>query len=420
MITYGLSLGSNQGDRLENLNKALSKLKAFSQIKRISPAFENPPLLPKKAPADWFYFFLNITVEIQTSLSPQELLKETQKIETDLGRSPEHLKWSPRTIDIDLLYSDQASLKTPTLNLPHSSMFKRNFVLSPLSTIQPNKIFNNQEVLKLSRKLTTLSSLMTIINVTPDSFSETKETINYDDIFSKLKNSFNQAVQYIDIGAESTRPGAMPLNHQQEWQRLEPVLDYLRDLKFHNPFTKVSLDTYHPETAKKALDYPVDILNDVSGLHNPTMIELAPEFEAVIVMHSLSVPADKNKVFSEDINPVNEIKNWILIQSERLKNIDSDKIIFDPGLGFGKTAMQSIQILQNIPVLLELPFRLLIGHSRKSFLNLWANKDFAHRDLETLTISLYLQSKGVDILRVHNPELHQTAFKSFLACQGPQ
>lgn len=423
MNSYVIALGSNQGNRLAHLHEALKRLSKIGSIAKVSPALENPPWLPDGAPASWFSFFLNAAIIVETSLSPVELLLVTQQIEKDLGRPADHPAWSPRTIDIDILFElSGTQANHPHLQVPHPQWEKRNFVLAPLSHILPAyKSSSQKTVLELYRKETKkLPSLMAIVNVTPDSFSQKKKDINNAELFENLTSHFKSGVAYIDIGAESTRPGAHVLSPDEEWERLEPILSHVRELKKDYPFTQVSLDSYHAKNARRALDYNVDILNDVRGLEDEAMQEVAGNYKNVVVMHSLTVPADKNVNWPENIDPVKALQRWIDFKFNSLSQVKPENLLWDPGFGFGKTPAQSLALIQKFEAFKNLPLRSVVGHSRKSFMNLWTEKPFKDRDPETLILSNVLTEKGADILRVHNIPAHLDFFKAQMTMQSDE
>jgi dihydropteroate synthase len=221
----------------------------------------------------------------------------------------------------------------------------------------------------------------------------------------------------LDIGAESTRPGATPLTSDEEWARLEPLLCHWKELKSSYPFTQLSLDTRHPQTAEKALAYDVSVLNDVGGLASVQMQDVAAHFDTTILMHSLSVPADPRNVLPKDQMATSELKSWLDTKLSDLPQNLLEKLIFDPGIGFGKTPLQSLELLQNLDEFKSYDLPLLVGHSRKSFMNLWCGKTFSNRDLETLGVSAQLFSQ-VEYLRIHNLDAHQRLQKSQLALTG--
>lgn len=435
MNSYMLALGSNLGDRKQHLLSAIELLKREGSIDDISPCFENPPLLPPGAPKDWYHFFLNCVVIFKTTKAPLELLKTVKRIESELGRTENHEKWCPRQMDIDLICQQNPSSRdeifsSNALTIPHPAWSERNFVISPLNhlaphlkiarTVSASEMTPQNSVIEISRQLAKpLPALMAILNITPDSFSNSEKTLNIETKIAEFKNRLESDPAFIDIGAESTRPHAQSLSAPEEWDRLLPFLELWKDIKGHYPFTKLSLDTYHFQTAQKSLDYGVDILNDVSGLSTPEMQEVASNFKKVILMHSLSVPADPQITLPEDRPAHLQIAEWLSKKLFALKTIPQEKIIFDPGLGFGKTPLQSLELLRNMTHFHQFDLLLLSGHSRKSFMNLWSEQPYSERDPETLGASLFLTEKQIDILRVHNLPLHKRALQSHLALRGP-
>jgi len=419
-----LSLGSNLGDRRQNLVTALNHLLGvFPNSKwEVSPVYETPALLPDRASPSWNLPYLNLVVGISEEFEkrrlqiedPSLLLRQLKQIEKIMGREPGH-RWAPRCIDIDLLWWNGLKVNTQDLTLPHSEMFQRSFVMDPLKDLNP-------QLVGAARQLPHHSPLwMAILNITPDSFSDGGYYKNLEDIDDFLKIIEDQ-VGILDIGAESTRPGATPLSWQEEWSRLEPVLKYLKDRYFKSKWLRplISVDTRHSEIASLAIsDFKVDIINDVSGLADKAMIELLIQNNCQYVLtHSLSVPANPSVALPNDNIPAHlQVKKYF---TERLEYIASfgipkEKIILDPGIGFGKTNLQSLDILRNINQFFDFPCRILVGHSRKSFLKGNATQN---RDLISVGVSLNLAARGVDILRVHNPIAHLETFQGFQQLGG--
>jgi dihydropteroate synthase len=210
----------------------------------------------------------------------------------------------------------------------------------------------------------------------------------------------------IDIGAESTRPGATPVSAQEEWQRLEPVVKALRSRLYKVRF---SIDTRHFQTARKAMPYGFDWLNDVGGGRDRAMSKLAKEYGCIyVLMHSLAIPADPAQVIAAGDDPVEVVFVWAQQQLDILTRlgIRRSRIILDPGIGFGKTAEQSLALIHNIARFKTLGVPLMVGHSRKSFLLQGTDKEAPARDPETLSVSEYLVAQGVDYLRVHDVRGH--------------
>ena len=132
-------------------------------------------------------------------------------------------------------------------------------------------------------------------------------------------------------------------------------------------------------------------------------------------MHSMTIPVDPSVRLSEDRSAIAQLNEWLEQRLERwdVVGLDISKIIFDPGIGFNKSPLQSLELLQNCNAMRQSGLRLLIGHSRKSFMSGFTGEDFADRDLETLGISLSLSQQGVEIIRVHDPVSHIRAYRAW-------
>ncbi len=248
-----------------------------------------------------------------------------------------------------------------------------------------------------------------ILNVTPDSFSDGGEYFAPEMAVEQARRMLADGADIIDIGAESTRPGASSLTHDEEWERLQPVLEALCGENI-----KISIDTRHPQTAEKSLKYGIEWINDVSGFDNPAMVEVAKNCDAkLVIMHNLGIPADPKNIIDDKLDVIDEVYHWAedRIKSLSEQGISNNRIIFDPGIGFGKDAEQSLNLLKNISHFKKLGVEIMVGHSRKSFLTGFTDKPAAGRDFETAIISAYLAQQKVDFLRVHNVEKNLQAVK---------
>ncbi|MCB0362502.1 MAG: dihydropteroate synthase, partial [Bdellovibrionales bacterium] len=357
----------------------------------------------------------NLVVEGEYSGSPLDLLRLTQHIEKEINLGPK-LHNSPRALDIDLLWWGEETHFWPHLQIPHPRALKRNFVLSPMLYLRPDWYppGSSLSILELSRLLPqSLKATMAIINLTPDSFSDGGSYIDKASLSQQLLKAVNSGVSFLDLGAESTRPNAHPLSSEEEWQRLLPALEILKTIlpkKSCRPW--ISIDTYRPETLMRAAEWYLDLANDVSGLISPEYIKAVGDLSLpVIAMHNLGIPANPMLTLAKDTSIVPTLEKWFLLTLERATKagIQAKNIYFDPGVGFGKTAHQSLEILQNVSKLSRLGAPLLIGHSRKSFLSLFFSSVSSGRDAETLGASLALLNKPIEILRVHNFEAHLKA-----------
>jgi len=251
-----------------------------------------------------------------------------------------------------------------------------------------------------------MTEIMGILNLTPDSFSGDGLEGAVKNALHQISRMIEEGASIIDIGAESTRPGAEILTPAEEWDRLAPVLENLGDRVHAAVF---SVDTRHAETAWRALALGVQIINDVSGGADPAMTALIKDYDAALVlMHSLTIPADPAVTIPTDASAVEVLLGWAKekIGALEKQGITREQIIFDPGIGFGKTLTQSWDIIRNIAKFKPLGVPLLIGHSRKSFLCLFGEKPASERDLETLAVSRYLLTQEVDYLRVHDVKTH--------------
>jgi dihydropteroate synthase/2-amino-4-hydroxy-6-hydroxymethyldihydropteridine diphosphokinase len=419
MAVY-LGLGSNLGDRRDNLRTALKSLRQHSiDVRSVSPVVESPAMLPPQAPAEWNLPFLNTVVECRTALAPEPLLDAIKRIERDLGRSDTR-HWAPRPIDIDILLHDETIVASDRLVIPHPGLATRAFFLTPLAALRPGLRIPGLagSALELSRAAGTGIPLwMGIVNLTPDSFSDGGEAASWSAVESRIDSMTAAGVHILDFGAESTRPGATALTADQEWARLEPTLERVTTRLKDDPLRpRLSVDTYHPEVARRALAAGIDIVNDVGGLTLPAMLELAAGSSALFVaMHNQGLPADPDRTLPPGESAAAQVEAWLdaRLADWDTAGIDLDRIVFDPGIGFGKNPLQSLELMREIRRFRRKGLRLLVGHSRKSFMAAFANRERAERDLVTLGASLALAAQGVDILRVHNVEQHTAAWRGW-------
>lgn len=243
--------------------------------------------------------------------------------------------------------------------------------------------------------------IMGILNLTPDSFSDggvlTPQTLLQD-----VTAMVEAGVDILDIGGESSRPGAEAVSLSEELQRVIPAIQAIRT-KFNTP---ISIDTTKAEVAKQALDAGANIINDISGLRfDPEMIPLAISRRVpVIIMHMQGSPGDmqQNPVYSDVIADIKQdLSDWI--QSAVAQGLKRSQIILDPGIGFGKTLAHNLSILKHLTSFKELNCPILLGHSRKRFIGtLLDEKNPSKRDLGTAVISGLAVSHGISILRVHD------------------
>ena len=422
-----LGLGSNLGDRRSHLSRALTQLETKElRVTRVSPVIESAAQLPENCPAEWDQPFLNLAAECETEAAPETVRSWIGEIEQGLGRV-NNLHWAPRPIDIDILLWGEAELTTKTLTVPHARLRERDFVLAPLIALEPRLIVPGTaraSLLDWSSNLPTHIPLwMGILNVTPDSFSDGCQPLDWKHLEPHAMGMINAGAHIIDVGGESTRPGGEAVTAETEWARVAPILERLIETRDRQPFGPlISIDTYRTTTARKALRLGVDMVNDVGGLSSGEMIELAGESGVdFVAMHQLSLPVDPKTTLAQDVDPYAALEQWLLARLERWEKagLDLNRIIFDPGIGFGKTVQQSRELLSRAGEFRRHGLRVLIGHSRKSFLGDVVGDEMTARDLATAGLSLNLCQQGVDILRVHNVPINIEIYRGWaLASAG--
>ena len=329
--------------------------------------------------------------------------------------------WSPRPIDIDILLWGRERFVTERLTIPHRDLTCRSFVLGPLTALAPRLTVPGED-----RRTTLEHSIalghhiplwMGIVNVTPDSFSDGGRYVEWARVEPHVEAMLEAGVHMIDVGGESTRPGATPVDPEVEWSRVAPVLERLAErFSGERPRPLLSLDTRHVQVASKGLDLGVDVINDVSGLTTPDMAALARTSDCDwVAMHHVTIPADPGTTLPDDEDPFKAVEAWLLARMEAwdAQGLDLGRIIFDPGIGFGKNRLQSLRLLRRAGEFRRHGLRVLVGHSRKSFMKTFTGQDEGGRDLATIGASLHLCAQGVDIIRVHDVPGHIAAYRGW-------
>jgi dihydropteroate synthase len=228
-----------------------------------------------------------------------------------------------------------------------------------------------------------------IVNATPDSFYDGGK---YDPVEQALR-LVEEGADWLDVGGESTRPGAEPVDARAEWDRVAPVFEALRGK------VPLSIDTTKAEVAERAAAAGVSILNDVRGLEDAAMVDVSRRFETTIVMHSRGTPATMGALTSYD-DVVREVRDWLV---ERAARARSRSVLIDPGIGFAKTAEQSMKLLQGTALLVETGLDVMIGASRKSFIGRALGLSSAeHRLPGSLAAVAAAYHRGAMAFRVHD------------------
>lgn len=258
-----------------------------------------------------------------------------------------------------------------------------------------------------------LPRVMGIVNVTPDSFSDGGQFLSVDAALKQCAQLIEEGADILDIGGESSRPGAPTLSVEEEWSRLAPVLTAAITLG-----VPVSVDTCKAEVMRRALDTGVDIINDIRALEAPGALAVVAAHDrcGVCLMHMQGEPATmQDRPVYPDV--IAEVKAYLSsrVQALMQAGICSARITLDPGIGFGKTPGHNIELLRRQTELLELGQALLLGWSRKSTLGHITGRPVEQRLAASVAAALAAVAKGARIVRVHDVAATADALKVWSA-----
>lgn len=445
-MVFAIGIGSNLGNRISNIERGINLLKEYGiRILKTSLIYQNKALVLEsdKGREDYDIDFFNLVVLcdfFDITLIPLDLLSILKKIEKDIGRV-ESSKWSPRIIDLDLLFYDDVVLKSERLNLPHQGICERPFVLLPLLQISgdwiypdDSNVYYNKSIAEICQEkkiskddfvnvLPLNPKIMGIVNVTNDSFSGDgylNDDFNSEKICNEIWQKFLDGASVLDFGFHSTRPNANVIDVDEEIRRAKIIMDDF----FHYKYLKskivpeISIDSFYPEVIQYCIDnYRVDIVNDVSGLERIELLDCVANSERkMVLMHNLGIPPDPKRLIDFGTDIIEVLFEWFDKKIQEVLNykgglVRESQIILDPGLGFGKSIYHQWEIVRRIHELKEkFNFPILFGHSRKSFLKNISNVD--KKVYQTLGVSLSV-AKSVDYLRIHDVKVHCEALSSF-------
>lgn len=256
--------------------------------------------------------------------------------------------------------------------------------------------------------------MMGIVNVTPDSFSDGNPHLTAEAAISHGEVLLKQGADILDIGGESTRPGAQPVETETEWQRIAPILDH-----FAKQNVCISVDSMKPEIMQRALEHGVDIINDVMALQAPGAIDVVRKSRCgLILMHMKGKPATMQIApFYQE--PVDEVKDFLTqrVLTLQAAGIDRSRLVVDPGFGFGKTLEHNLKLLRTLGQLKEIA-PVLAGISRKSMLGSITGQPIHKRLAASVTAAVLAVQAGANIVRVHDVEATVDALKILAAVQS--
>ncbi|RPA94719.1 Dihydropteroate synthase [Choiromyces venosus 120613-1] len=424
-----IALGSNIGDRFRAIKDAVAEVeKRGIKVKRTSSLYQSAPMYYLDQPT-----FLNGVMQVETTLSPDDLLGALKEVEFHLGRE-KTIENGPRSIDLDILLYDNLVLETPHLTIPHAKMLEREFVLRPLCDISPNKphpltstAFKHhlnaipppppstprlRTFASLSPHLPPLDPsnpqrrtyIMAILNLTPDSFSDGGQ-LTQDNIVQTAHELITAGADILDMGGCSTRPGSEQVTPEEEMQRVIPAIKALREAGIKNA---ISIDTYRAIVAKAVISAGADIINDVSaGTLDPAMLPTAAELAVPIcLMHMRGTPSNMSSLTSY---PAGLLPTILSELQERVRAAEDAgvrrwNILLDPGLGFAKDLPQNLEVLRGLREItngIDLPW--VLGPSRKGFVGEVTGVQVAReRTWGTAAAVAACVAGGADVVRVHD------------------
>lgn len=245
------------------------------------------------------------------------------------------------------------------------------------------------------------SKIMGVLNCTPDSFSDGGKFVQIDAALTHAETMIAEGADIIDIGAESTRPGAAPISAEEEISRLTPIASAL----IADGRKPISIDTRHTKTMQAMLDLGVDMINDISALEAEGAIDAVKQSSvAICLMHMRGIPQTMQNHTLYD-NVVTEVTQYLARRAElcREAGIEANRIVLDPGFGFAKTPEQNMALIAQIKAFLNLSYPVLIGVSRKSTIGHYLdNRAVEDRVIGSVVLAALGAYKGAQIVRVHD------------------
>ncbi len=257
---------------------------------------------------------------------------------------------------------------------------------------------------------------MGVLNVTPDSFSDGGRWIALDDALSQAQRLIADGADLLDIGGESSRPGAEPISVDEELRRVLPVIESLAS----RVDVPISIDTTKPEVARRALAAGASIINDIGGLRDPDLALVVAQSQAgVVLMHMAGTPRTmQNDPQYDDV--VSDIYDYLRRRIEAVEalGVERPRIAIDPGIGFGKTFEHNLDLLKNLDRFATLDCAILVGTSRKGFLGTITGRPVSERATASVVSSLAALVKGASVVRVHDVGPMVDAIKVWSAVHG--
>ena len=377
-----LGLGTNVGERLTHLRRALALLKNHPKITidRVSPVYESTAQLPPCAPSSWVLPYFNVAVTCKTDLSPYRLLDELQQIERLMGHK-KYGTWSPRNIDIDILMWGDLKIESARLNIPHKYLFERPFTLWPLLDLYTNWDYPRELLAQWGSRFDGKAPFGTfqlpyrIEGPRMVGIVNNRTGPNTDAVVAQAKHLFNSGAEVLAITPD------------QSWPQLESVLEQLTIFwkgKEYGP--KLSIDTGCPRVAACAIEAGAHWINDSAGFRDPKLIAAVRDAGVkLLCTHRLAIAHD----------PIDSIVEWARAEIKRLTKhgINQQQIIVDPGIGFGKTPEQDLILIKRAAELKRMGVPIAMGVTPI---------DAREHAIEASILAIHLFNEDIDYIRVHD------------------
>uniref|UniRef100_A0A7S0G4V2 Pterin-binding domain-containing protein n=1 Tax=Rhodosorus marinus TaxID=101924 RepID=A0A7S0G4V2_9RHOD len=397
-----VGLGSNQGDRVGNFRKALNEMADFALVKKTSFIYKSKAMYEENQPD-----FYNAVCWIHTQLRPPDLLRKLKDVEESLGRDLYAPANSPRPIDLDILYYGSTRVKNRlfdlrTLFIPHPGIPERPFVLRPLKDLdeavpafadtaskgvtfwldrhrQRDPLWANcPRVASIPKRDLELvwdnrTYSMGIINATPDSFSDGGVHTDVESALARAEEFVAAGCNILDVGGQSTRPGAEEIDPDAESKRVLPII---RAIRQRFPKVAISIDTFWSVVADRAVRAGADIVNDTTaGKRDPDMFETVKTLGVpYVLMHTRGNPSNMMSLatYRRDETLHSQVATELResINDAMESGIPRWDIIADPGFGFAKDSAHNLELLKTLDLFKDKlrGFPVLTGTSRKAFI----------------------------------------------------
>ena len=264
-----------------------------------------------------------------------------------------------------------------------------------------------EDIVKLQESKQT--QVMGIINANDDSFYSGSRFMGNDAI-KALERMIEDGADIIDVGAVSSRPGAVFVDEDEELERIRPIADAIYERKLYER-VRLSIDSYAPKVIEYVLERGFQIVNDITGFEDDRVCALASKYDAAaIIMHMQGTPQTMQSAPTYE-NVVDEVCTYLQRQAQKVESYGIKEIVLDVGIGFGKTLEHNISLLQHLPHFRSLGYPLLVGASRKSMIDKISPSPTQQRLGGTLALHMHAARNGADIVRVHDVYEHVQAFK---------